>query len=286
VQWLRDLGFSSSIASDMANQIADDWRARTGAFPTFVQVVNSPEVGQTLSWFGQGLYALPSVFGVRSASGTIYYTNSPKQGLQQIRPGGMPGGALAGAPIYSEREIGQILEGFSSGIFDLGSGGGGGGGGGGRAEPPQVVLDEAQAVNSIEDLWRSLLFEDPPDAAGLAAEYEARANDFLLQGGRLDFETFVRDKIEGTARYQLIYGKKPAHMSAGQYIGQYLGTVRQLGLPPRMEEELAISGAKHGAGQAGFEERIRRGAYYQAQNQGEFSQKFAAMIAGLGIRGT
>jgi hypothetical protein len=71
-----------------------------------------------------------------------------------------------------------------------------------------------------------------------------------------------------------------------RWLADYLSVPVRLGIAPRNQERLAVSGAQHGASLAGFAERVQQSAEYVNANQGNFSQRFAAMLSGMGIRGT
>jgi hypothetical protein len=140
--------------------------------------------------------------------------------------------------------------------LDLGLGArrsGGGGGGGGRSVAQQFDLD--QLANSVRDIWRGTLLEEPKDARGIARAYVDAVTANPMQ--KLDFETFVLTRVEQEPRYASIYRNKPASMSAQQYMAPYFNMAVQVAAPQEAAK-LAIGGAQFGADPNAFRNRLAR----------------------------
>ncbi len=285
-EWFKDSGVSSSVASDFANDLAQDFFNENGRWPTASELILSNETTNQMAWAAQGLYLLPGVFGVRSADGIDYFQNDPKQGLTQIDLSGERfrlTSTLRNVPIFSPDDIAGIL-----GTNQMGGGGGGrGGGGGGGAGRAPAVFDRDQLIAEATELWRGRLLEEPDNVEAIVDEYVQKANSFWMgQGGQMDFGTFVLGKTEGTSRYKTLYAKRPESLSHEQYLAQYVQAVRGLGLRESVAMREIEAGASTGAGVAGFANRLETTPEVVAGNQGAFSQRFANHVAQLGVRGT
>jgi hypothetical protein len=73
----------------------------------------------------------------------------------------------------------------------------------------------------------------------------------------IDYNTFVRKRIEGTSRFKSIYRNKPEHLKAEQYMAPYLQLATQHA-SPRDADDIALGGAQFGASAQQFQERLRR----------------------------
>jgi hypothetical protein len=102
-----------------------------------------------------------------------------------------------------------------------GSGSGSGSGYGG-AGLTAAAFDATQLANRASEIWQSYLWDEPPDARGLAKEYiNARLANPEAQ---LDFDTFVRSKAEATTRWKVLFKNKPAGQDARDYLQGYIQT--------------------------------------------------------------
>jgi len=165
--------------------------------------------------------------------------------------------------------------------FGLASGSGrGSGSGSGRGG--DIAYDREMLIESIRNHWRSILLEDCPDPAGLADQYIQEATAFWGQGGTLDLDTWVRNKIRASGRYRTLYARLPASMSEEEYLAQYLGTARQLGLNERWTMTQVEAGLQSGAAPQGFAERLTQTPQYAASNVGAFAQQYAQLVRSLG----
>lgn len=135
-----------------------------------------------------------------------------------------------------------------------------GGGGGGRTYPTSAEIRQAYDLNQLaqaaSDQWGAVLLDDAPDARAIAREY---VDAMVASRGqqKLDFNTFVRGKIKGTARYASIYRNKPEGLTEENYIGSYLGAALSK-VRPDNANALAIGGAMFGSSASTFEARLNR----------------------------
>lgn len=135
-------------------------------------------------------------------------------------------------------------------------------GGGGRRGPSAQDIrnqfDIEQLSNSVDDLNRMLVFEPHSGAKKLAREYV----EAVVRGKgekKIDFETFVRSRIEKTSRFKSIYRNKPDALKAEQYMAPYFQQARGVARPDEAAD-LAIGGAQFGASTQAFQARLARTA--------------------------
>lgn len=137
-----------------------------------------------------------------------------------------------------------------------GGSGRGRGRGGPTAEDIRNQFDVDELARGVNDMNRGLVLEDHADAKGVARKYI----DAVVAGKgekRIDFETFVRGKIEATSRYKNIYARKPESVSAEAYMAPYLNSAMQLASPDEAAE-IAIGGVQFGASAETFRQRLGR----------------------------
>lgn len=293
-QWLVADWFSNQNVpggGDLANQLARQFFDDNGRWPTPAELLNDRSTMNTVTWAQSGFFALPPTFGVKLANGqVVYYANSPKDGLRMIselspglnRPGGtqLQKAPPSGTRIFTEDVFNAIL-GSARGSAPRGSGPGRGSSG-----PAAQVFDRDQLIESVKGMWQGYLIEDPADPAAIADAFIDKSNAFLAQGGRLDFETFVTGKIRETARYKMLYQRKPEGVPEQQWLGQYVQAVAAAGLSPGKQLPAAARGAAAGVSADSFQNTLSNRPDVRAANQGSFSQKFAAHFSQLGLRGT
>jgi hypothetical protein len=160
-----------------------------------------------------------------------------------------------------------------------------GGSGSGAGRTP-AAFDRAQLTEEATNRWRGLLLEEPDEATlnSLVSDYIAQANAFWMQdGGRLDYDTFVVNRVRAQDRHGYLYEKKPEFQSEAEYMGGFRQTVGQFGLNDRATLRETEAGAHSGAGLAGFGERVSRTSEARLANTGTYSQQFAASMAQTGI---
>lgn len=131
-----------------------------------------------------------------------------------------------------------------------------GSGRGRSAQDIRNMFDVNELARGVNNLNRALVLEDHADSKGLARKY---VDAVVATGGdkKIDFESFVRDKIEATSRFKHIYARKPESVSAEDYIAPYLGAAMQLASPDEAAG-LAIGGAQFGSSAETFRQRLRR----------------------------
>ncbi len=124
------------------------------------------------------------------------------------------------------------------------------------AEEIRNQFDVKQLAEQVNDLNRALVLEEHADPMKVARQY---VDAIVSTGGekKIDFVTFVRDKIEATSRFKSIYRSKPEHVKAELYIAPYLQQAMGFGRPEEAAE-LAIGGAQFGASAQQFQERLKR----------------------------
>jgi hypothetical protein len=98
--------------------------------------------------------------------------------------------------------------------------------GSGRRGASRADFDVEELARGANQLWQAYLIEDAPDARGLAESYINQVLKNPLQ--RLDFESFVKGKIEKTARYALMDERRPEGLTYEQWIGDYTAKVRSI----------------------------------------------------------
>lgn len=272
------------------NSLAEQYKSKFDAWPRGTQMVEWPVAQNSIWTYATGISQLPLRFSIRDpeTGQKQQYINSPVRGLE---PGAHPllgklyvpddmAGALAG-PSYTSDEFAQLVAGFSPTKPR-------GGGGGGRAARDPLVFDKRQLSMSISDEWRTALLEDPDDATvtQIVSDYLTEANAFWLrEAGRLDFNTFVTDRINATDRHTFLYEKKPEHLSDREYMSGFQQVVGQFGFSGRVASREIEAGAASGAGLAGFGERVSRTREARFAAGGGFSRQLANQMSQMGSLG-
>lgn len=146
-----------------------------------------------------------------------------------------------------------------SGLLGTSSSGGGGGSGRISTKPTKEQLrkqfDVDQLSRAVTNTYRGLLFTDTKNSRAIAEAYvEAYVAD---PEQKLDFDTFVRNRIRQEPRYNLLYKHKPKGMTEEQYFQPYVNSAQQM-LAPREIEQAVTGAAQLGASQAQFRARMAR----------------------------
>ena len=136
------------------------------------------------------------------------------------------------------------------------SGSGARGARGPTAEDIRNQFDVKELSEQINILNRALVLEEHDNPLALAREYVDVVVSTLGEK-KVDFETFVRERIEGTSRYKSIYRNKPDHVSAELFMAPYFRTAMGFARPDEAAE-IAIGGAQFGASAEDFQQRLRR----------------------------
>jgi hypothetical protein len=150
----------------------------------------------------------------------------------------------------------------------------GGGGGGGARRPTAAQIrqsfDVDQLANRVIDLWRGYLFEEPKAPRELASAYVEQI--VANPDQKLDFDTFVYQRIKNTGRYGLLYRQKGEGVSEAQFLQPYIQSAMQAVGPgrPGQLEGLVTAGARLGADPQAFRGLLAR--QRQVQNSAPFIQ--------------
>jgi len=155
------------------------------------------------------------------------------------------------------------------------------GGGGGVSR--DIIFDRDQLTEQVNGRWQSWFLEGANEqrVESIIDDYVDEARAFWNgQAGKLDFDTFVSERLRQEARYQTIFRNKPGGLTEEQFIGQFQQPISSLGL--RSESALTQTEAAVTSGGSPTEQlkRITRTAEFQ--NQGGFSQRLARTLSGLG----
>jgi len=272
------------VAADLngrTNWAANHYRITNGRWPTARELIAYGPYQDSLWTFASGATFFDPIFDIRNEDGSrTTYVNS---GLTWV--------ALDDQGAYWEHEnnrrlpeytIDQVQDILQS-LSPVSQPSGGSGSGGGRAP---AAFDRAQLTEKATDRWRGLLLEEPDEATltQLVSDYIAQANAFWMQdGGSLDFDTFVVNKVRAQDRHTFLYKKKPDFQSESEYMGGFRQTVSQFGMNDRAALRETEAGAHSGVGLAGFGERVEKTREARLINTGTYSQKFAASMAQTGI---
>ncbi len=139
-----------------------------------------------------------------------------------------------------------------------------GGRGRGRSGPKKPTAEEIrrqfdidELSNAVNGMNQTLVLEEHANPKGLAREY---VEAIVKTGGetKIDFETYVRTRIEKTGRYKSIYRNKPEALTAEAYMAPYIGASTQVVGGGDEAAEVAIGGAQFGSTAEQFGERLKR----------------------------
>ena len=153
----------------------------------------------------------------------------------------------------------------------------------GGGTPRDVAFDRENLISQTNDLWRDWFLEGPNEGsvAGIVDSYIREAKAFWTgQGGQLDFDNYIRDKLTSQSRYQVLYRQKEEAMTEEQHMAQFRTPISQLGL--RDDTFLRQTEAAVTSGGAPSEQLKRVTRTREFQNQGGFSSRLASTVAGLG----
>jgi hypothetical protein len=162
------------------------------------------------------------------------------------------------------------------------------GGGGGTTTRRDLVFDKDQLIAQVADRWdRWMLSAEGAPQGRITSwvdEYINRASAFWSkEGGQLDFDTFMTAKLESEPRYQTIYRHKTPGESPEQYLQRFMAPIGGLGLSSEFTRAQTERAVTSGAGPAPQFDRVRRTREVQTANQGDFSQRLARTLAGIGV---
>lgn len=233
--WGEAMGYSSAIIGQMYGRIA----------PNMFDAINSQLFADAQRERRNHEMAGGTPNASRAGMGAQYYMETP-QGINEM---------INWARNWMSVQTGVDLTKFSGG-GGRGRGRGGGGRGGPTAEEIRNQFDLAELANGVTDMYRGILLDEPKDAKKLAREY-VDAVVAVKAEKKIDFEAFIRERIEKTARFKSIYVNKPKSMSAEQYIAPYLSAALQM-TSPEEAESVAIGAAQFGASPEQMRSRLQR----------------------------
>lgn len=124
------------------------------------------------------------------------------------------------------------------------------------AEEIRKQFDIEELSNAVNGMNQTLVLEEHANPTQVAREY-VEAIVATLGETKIDFETYVRSRIEKTGRYKSIYRNKPEALTAEQYMAPYIGASMQV-VGGDEAAEIAIGGAQFGSTAAQFGERLKR----------------------------
>ena len=277
-------GFSSvAMTSDRTNWAAAKFKAEMGRWPSATELWSYTPYQNTLQLLASGGAYMEPFFGFRGEDGgTQWVINN---GLEWTQPsiGSLLAGIGAIGANLQNLTVHQDLAAMLASLSPVRQPSGGGGGGAGRAA---LVFDRAQLAEEATNRWRGLLLEEPDQATldSIVNGYVTDANGFWMkEAGRLDFDTYVLNKIRAQDRHSYLYKKKPEFQSESEYMGGFRQTVGQFGMGSRATLRETEAGAHSGVGLAGFGERVEKTREARLINSGTYSQKFASSMAQSGI---
>lgn len=162
-------------------------------------------------------------------------------------------------------------------------GGGGGGGGGGRRD---LVFDRDHLIAQVADRWRAWMLDPNPPPEDWIGEqvdsYVREARAFWSgQGGQLDFETYVNERLRAHNRYREIYKWKGANESEEQFLTRFAQPISQLGQTSEFTRSQTEAAVTSGGAPAEQLQRVMRTP--QVEASGGFSRRLAQTLAGIGV---
>lgn len=273
------------------NSLADLWKKEHGGlWPSISDMTQWDIAHNSIGTFAAGYSGLAASFTITQPDGTwIRYNNDPVRGPIASATQDTPDFEFIKTGVRSQHidvipqsDLAVILTGLSPIRQPTG------GGGGGRAAREPMAFDRRELAEAAIDRWRGLLLEEPDDAVldGLVSGYITDANAFWVnEAGRLDYDTYVTDRIRATERHGILYGKKPEFQSEAEYMGGFRQTVGQFGLGGRAALREIEAGATSGAGLAGFGERVGRTREARFAAGGGFSRQLANQMSQMGSLG-
>ena len=135
----------------------------------------------------------------------------------------------------------------------------GGGGGGRKSLTPQEIrnqFDLDQLASMAQDMNRQLVLDEMDNPKALAREYVEAI--VATKGEKtIDYNTYVRNKIENTSRFKSIYKNKPEHLKAEQHMAPYL-QLATAHARPGDAADIAIGGSQFAASSSAFQGRLQR----------------------------
>ena len=145
-----------------------------------------------------------------------------------------------------------------------------------------MKFDRKAIRQQMTDRYRFHMVEDAPDADDLTDAYIRESTGSRLH---LNVDSWLSDRLSKTARWKMLYDKKPAHMSETEYMGSLRGATQGLGFSGGVASRELVSGASSGQSVEGFRQRVSGSREAQVANRGDFSQRLARTVQSLGPLG-
>jgi len=140
--------------------------------------------------------------------------------------------SLAGLDLL-QKQATTIMDQFmgidSAQLINGGRSGGGGGYRGPTGQTPEQIrnqFDVDALATSANDIWRSRLVAEAPNARALASSY---VEAIVASGGekQIDFQEYVLKAARKTPRWGLLYGDKPPGVDEMQYLAPYVAAAQR-----------------------------------------------------------
>lgn len=142
----------------------------------------------------------------------------------------------------------------------------GGGSRGPTAAEIRAQFDLDHLTQLVNEMSQGLVLAEEPNARKIAKAYV----DAIVANPKqeLDFGTYARSKIMGTARAAVIYKHKPEGISEEQYLQPYVAAFQQMAGPGFGDQlaDTATAGARLGASPAAFQQRMMRTSQVQTSS--------------------
>lgn len=288
---------NNSYYKTRTDKAAAEFYQREGRWPSAIELIQDPTANRYIYNTAVGFNKLPPTFSV---DGSIYY-NDPYDGptrvaavpdINKLGPGAIDSllsdGTMTTSGALRNPRASYTRDEFSSLLTTLSPVSGGGSGGYGGAGRTNRAYDRDQLIEAATDRWKGLMLEDPSDSVigSIVDSYINKGNAFWVKdGGNLDFDTFIVNKMRDTSRYKTLYRKMDEFQTEEEYMARYRGTVEQFGLNERATKRETEAGLTSGAGLAGFTDRVAKTREARLSNQGGFSQQLAASMSQMGAMG-
>lgn len=202
------------------------------------------QMPELLTWLDSIVYSGPTTTVADRAERQANFYQTP-EGFQHL--------FQLGLNWFASRD--SRLRGINGSRPRGGRGRGGGGSRGPSADEIRAQFDLDQLSDMAAGIWRGSLLEEPKNARDMAKAYVEEIVKNPKQ--KLDFETYIKKRVESSDRYASIYRNKPEGMDAPTYIQRYYQSALQF-LRPRNAEDVAIQGAQFGADPNAFRGLVNR----------------------------
>lgn len=145
-----------------------------------------------------------------------------------------------------------------------------------------ATFDRDNLIEQASTQWQGWLLEGPNLGAidTIVDDYIREAGAFWTsEGGRLDFDTFLSNRLRTQPRYATIFRHKPEAMTEDLFLRQFRA-IGDLGLRPESSLTQLEASVTSGGSPSGQLQRVTRGREFQTS--GGFSQRLASVLSGLG----